>query len=1032
MLLAGLDSWLDRYLKPTSAAREKPVELQSLPATLYDYVLDRGFLVDKKPMDFARHRYLVPIYQSMQFRPDEEEDFDRTLMTGAQVGKSITALTLLIYAAQRFWGGKFGYFLPDREMADIFSSDRFLPIVQSNPSLAQDLSTETRVKGAKKEDRKRVRSLGETTIFFSYMGGKTSTEAIPMDGVFFDEVRRMLMGDIERAHERISHASYPVKVKISTAGYPDCFDGDTLITSRHRDTGMIMPMPIRELVDRWKEFDVLSYNRIGGNRPRWRRLLGAVCRGIRPMVKVKLWGGTAIRCTRTHRFALPKQNRGQGTTFSWVPIDSVPRRPTRFGGDIGPGGVLTVTAFPDADSVKQARYDAPADLLTCYAIGAFVAEGTLKNKCLQYWQNPDKPLRAHVQQWASAHGLYCSENGHAVTVSLSRRADLLALFAACGDRADQKAIPLSILAGSHAQLMSLLAGLLDGDGHRRKPRTSLRHSRKEWDFYTCSDTLASQMMFLCRRLGLAPSRSTRRSRGNAKPVHCISHNPSSFHAKEVLPKLGCTGVDSVEDDGDGLAYDLQVEGTPWFVLAESGAVVHNSTIDYYFKRSTQHYFHTRCGCAEGVVLAEVWPDCLGESEGRYFWRCPKCSTVIADPQDGEFRPRTPENHGLGFHVPQILSPVMSPKRLWDKWMNMTDRQEFYNSSLGLPFIDPASILVPLDVAQACEDVSLRWMREGINCVMGVDQRGGENHVVIGEPTKGGRKLALRHLEIIQGDSPFDQLYPLMERYDVDCCIIDALPSYNEAVKFAKAYKRRVFLSYYSDNVHMLRWSDRDEELQALHRAKPDSKFEYHVMLDRYKAIEFALMYWVNRLVACPPAAALVQEVRVKGVKRMSQICLGNPETGEQGLFYHLRSVARRKIAAVTRDSQKRETIDTGAFRMVWENIGIDPHFLHAFLYCVMASQRKQVTAELWTPEGNMGSRVTVEETKKQKPNVTLTQAGDMAQIQTAMRALPAGPSYLGQCGSCESFQAERKHCQARGFSVQADMPACEEYREKGD
>jgi len=1021
-----------------------PPAVTNLPDTLFDFVSSRPYLVDKKPIDFARHRYLIEPYQA--FACDRTQDsFDFVLMSAAQVGKSVTIMGGLIFAALKFWADKFGYFLPDREMADIFSSDRFQPMVASNPSLAILAGeADQRINGlkVKKEDRKRVRSLGASTIFFSYMGGKTSTEAIPMRGIFFDEVRRMKMTDIERASERVSHSDYPINCKVSTAGYPDCFAGETAIVVRHRITGRVLPVAIRDLADTWKEFDVLSYNRAGGNRPRWRTINGVICRGLRPMVTVRLSGGTTIRCTGSHRFAQSPSRQHVKKQIKWTPIADLPRIPKAHGGP-PLSGVLTLTEFPNVSNTRwhDTTIDAPLDLLTCYAVGAWIAEGTRDLHAWHFWQNTGKPLRTKVKAWADAQGLPYTEDRAGVRVTLRHRPDLETVFAACGTGSSQKCIPDVILGGSPRQLSSLLDGLLDGDGHRRKAFTPSHPSGREWEFFTSSNILASQVMFLCRRLGKCPMLSCRAARSSTRTnargrvitqrlsVFTVSYNPTSQLSQPIMNALAVTEVRSVRPDGEDLAYDIEVDGTPWFVLAESGALVHNSDIHHYFQRSDQRTWHARCRCHDGVVLTDHWPDCVGESKGEYFWRCPVCDKRLLDLQDGQYRKRTPEHSVIGFHIPQLISPVMTPRRIWDKWLHATDRQEFYNSTLGLPYVDPESILVPLDVALACVDHELHWLTDGTHCVMGVDQRGGENHVVIGYPGDG--KLKLAHLEIVQGESPFDRLYELMVRYDVDCCVIDALPSYNEAVRFAKQFKRRVFLAYYTENVHMLRWSDRDEQLKALYRAKPESKFEHHVMLDRYKAIEFALMQWVLRQVACPTPEGLVQKVRAKGMERQSHICLGNPETGEQGLFFHLRSVARRKLPVMRRDTEAKKTVDTGEFTMVWEEIGVDPHFLHAFLYCLMANQRRQVTAELWVPQH--GSTVpTVKELKEKKPDLSLTQAGDAAQIQAKILTLPKTNALAGTCGKCQHFDADKSTCQARRFSVQAGMPACALYMERAE
>lgn len=665
-VFGGMADQLGRLL--SRAESRPPASFRNMPNSLWDFVRKYPFQVDKKPLDFDRHPYLVPIYQAISFdKTIHPDSFDFVLMTAAQVGKSVTSMLALIFAAAKFWGDKQGYFLPDHEMADIFSSDRFQPMINSSPTFSSLLG-ESQELGIQGEDRKRVRTLGASTIFFSYMGGKTSTEALPMRGVFFDEVRRMHQTDIERASERTSHADYPLSFKLSTARHPD----------------------------------------------------------------------------------------------------------------------------------------------------------------------------------------------------------------------------------------------------------------------------------------------------------------SDIHA--------------------------------------------------YFKRSTQHVWHSRCRCHDGVVLAERWPDCVGERHGEVFYRCPSCDARMGNPQDGWYVARTPESHTVGFHVPQLISPAMTPARIWTKWQTATDKQEFYNSTLGLPWLDPETILVDETVAYSCVDRSLRWQKEGQACFMGVDQRGGENHVVIAGLGQ-GKKLELRHLAILQGDDPFGQLYELMTRFHVECCVMDALPSYNEATKFARTFKGRVFLAYYTENVNMVRWSDRDSELKALNRTKPDSKFECHVMLDRYKALEYMLMQWVDRRIACPNPDGLTQLVRVKGLQRLSQICRGNAETGEQGLFRHLRSLTRKRLPIQRRDSATGESIETGEFRMTWENIGLDPHFAHAMNYMVTASQRRPVTNEIWFPTSKPAPVAS-------DPHQAALQDQFTGRLGHMLQTPP-----VEKCASCRHFQEDTRRCVAGGQTNVVTDPtylACYRYDAKDE
>lgn len=644
----------------------RPSIVEHCPNTLKEFVQAYPFEVDNHPFTFANREYLDPIFNEIRF--DQGDHFSFVLMTGAQVAKSITAMLSMILASLKFWGSSLGYFLPDQEMTLIFSSKRFLPILNSCLALRPLVGADP-ITGKKGEDRKRVRTIGRSTIYFSYMGGKTSTESLPLSGIWFDEVRRMAMQDVERASERISAAQYPINAKISTAKHP------------------------------------------------------------------------------------------------------------------------------------------------------------------------------------------------------------------------------------------------------------------------------------------------------------------------------------------------------------------GSDIDRYYKRSTMGKWHSACRCKEGVILADTFPNCIGEQKNQVFYRCPKCDKRIDRPATGRFIHHQSESDVKGWQIPQILSPLWTAPRFWKKWMDATDKAEFYNSGLGLPYLDPDSILVTPEIAWACVDPNLHWMPHGVNCVMGVDQRGLENHVIIGQVTS--KKFEIRHIEIIQSDAPFKRLCEMMVQYDVDCCVGDALPNYNEAVRFAKKFPRRVFLSYYSDNLHMVRWSDRDEELKTLQRAGKDSKFEWHVMLDRYKTIEWALMHWVNRKIACPNPHALTQPVKVKGLTKSVEVCLGNGDTADPGLFWHMSSIAKRKVEIQRRDAVKKDTLLTGEFKMIWENVGIDPHFVHALGYALVAGSRQLVTDQilLFDTPTHTYQPVVAAEVQAKKPEASLTQSGDQAQFETELIPKLHATVQEGTCGSCTNFQGDNQPCMAREFLVHGSMPA---------
>lgn len=177
----------------------------------YEFALKYGLEIDRKPFDFELYKHLIDLYT-------DDARF-LVLMAGAQTGKTARLFVHLLRRMFIKWGGLFGYYFPDLNIARAFSASRFAPFVRSQPSFREYLGADTR--GRKGQDNILTRSIGESTLFFLTTAGKSATEGLPLNGVWFDEVRKMLRGDVERAMERYSAQDAPTDVKVSTANYPD-------------------------------------------------------------------------------------------------------------------------------------------------------------------------------------------------------------------------------------------------------------------------------------------------------------------------------------------------------------------------------------------------------------------------------------------------------------------------------------------------------------------------------------------------------------------------------------------------------------------------------------------------------------------------------------------------------------------------------------------------------------------------------------------------------------------------------------------
>lgn len=172
--------------------------------------------IDRVPFDLTnQYRHLAPIY--------EDEHPVQVLMAGAQTGKSARVMA----GQARNLGARFGslqaYYFPDKHLPVAFSRDRFKPFLRSNAYLAEHLGGARGGSGASKAkgvDNTLTLTWGETVLYFLTTAGRSSTEGLPMQCVYFDEVRRMAQGDVERAMERYSAQTDPIDWKVSTARYP--------------------------------------------------------------------------------------------------------------------------------------------------------------------------------------------------------------------------------------------------------------------------------------------------------------------------------------------------------------------------------------------------------------------------------------------------------------------------------------------------------------------------------------------------------------------------------------------------------------------------------------------------------------------------------------------------------------------------------------------------------------------------------------------------------------------------------------------
>lgn len=396
------------------------------------------------------------------------------------------------------------------------------------------------------------------------------------------------------------------------------------------------------------------------------------------------------------------------------------------------------------------------------------------------------------------------------------------------------------------------------------------------------------------------------------------------------------------------------------ILWTSTAGMPGDAIDVRWAGSTQAHFHHDCQCPDGVELNKVWPNCLGVKPGepdpsrRYFLYCPRCGAKVTDRSAGRWIEHYPESGTYRGWNPHQLMTEQPLEAIVEAWEMPGNRGEFYRSNLGLEFLDPDAIPITRDVIRSCENADLVWAQPGdvSNACMGIDHGGGYNHFVIGHRARNG-KHRRAHVEATWDDDPFQRAAQLMRDYDVSIALIEPLPNWVSARKFAAAFPGRVWICDWLTSKQPkprdpVQWLDRpatDEE----RKAAAETRWKYTVRVHRNTALEMMTEAWRDRAIECPPGLTLNGRI-VDDHGNEQIVCVG-----EDLYFDHLQRLARRTVSEALQADGVEVKEETGVKRVHWVKLAkapgtvrrpanvagnaADPHFAFAETLCGIAFTR---------------------------------------------------------------------------------------------
>ena len=366
-----------------------------------------------------------------------------------------------------------------------------------------------------------------------------------------------------------------------------------------------------------------------------------------------------------------------------------------------------------------------------------------------------------------------------------------------------------------------------------------------------------------------------------------------------------------------------------------------SNIDLRFNMGTQYMWMAKCGCPDGCNLPRVFPECVVPDDprrpGEVYLRCPKCKYEIKSPQNGRYEAHNPGASYNSYHVSQLTSNFITTGEIWDFWKRTTNKQEFYNAKLGLPYVDAENMGVTMDILKSIVREDLPWAEANkpeTKTAMGIDQGAGYLMVTIADQKDNHKRI--RHVEIVEqhnpayrgpeGEivSPFNRAAELMKEYNVGIAVVDAMPSVNDALQFARQFPGRVFLAYYADGKEMVQWNDRSKYKETIRKAGPLLKFKHTATINRFSSLDFMFGELKSGSYVIPDPTRLRQMAYDEKTNQLV------PTAPCERMFSHLCRLVK---------NWHETNEETGDGRWRWVYTGGDPHLAHSLNYCNIGLER---------------------------------------------------------------------------------------------
>jgi hypothetical protein len=281
---------------------------------------------------------------------------------------------------------------------------------------------------------------------------------------------------------------------------------------------------------------------------------------------------------------------------------------------------------------------------------------------------------------------------------------------------------------------------------------------------------------------------------------------------DEFDEMAQDNIKLAEERSSGQVYRLN-----WKV---STPTTPNRGINTYFQDSTQDHFFFKCPCCSKFIelqfpdnLVIVGEDPGGEEIKKSHLICGECKGILSHEDKPNFLStgvwvsRNPGRLARGFYINQLYSTALPPWKLAISFLESkrdpSAEQEFFNSKLGLPHVVAGAQITEDMIGSLIKGYQMVSAHRPSLITMGIDI-GKTHHVEITQwdisdanPLDINAKARARVIWVGEITDLMVEASELMVNYNVNFCVVDAMPETNLVTQFAHAHYGRVRICRYN-------------------------------------------------------------------------------------------------------------------------------------------------------------------------------------------------------------------------------------------